>query len=168
MTSDRRQAQRAPTADAAPRSAYPVLRKGIEEFNSGRFFEAHETLEEIWLPSPQPLRDFYQGIIQIAAAFVHFQRGERPGAERLLRRGLAKLDAFAPEFMGVDVGKLIADAQRLQQALTALDKEAMDRLDPALLPKIRVRPPPARARKSRGPGRGKPPEESCPLRDRGL
>ncbi len=62
--------------------------------------------------------------------------------------------------MAVDVGKLIADAQRLQQALTALGKEPMDRLDPALLPKIRVRPLPARARKSPRPGRGKPPEES--------
>ena len=140
MTSERRQAQGAPSADEAPRSVSPVLVKGIEEFNTGRYFEAHETLEEIWLPSTPPLRDFYQGIIQIAAAFVHFQRNERPGTEGLLHRGLAKLAAFSPDFMGVEVAKLIEDVQRFRQALAGLGEQPMERLDRRLLPKIELRP----------------------------
>lgn len=143
MTAERRETQGASAADAARPSVWPVLLKGIEEFNSGRYFEAHETLEEIWLPSPQPLRDFYQGIIQVAAGFVHFQRGERPGTEGLLRRGLDKLVAFSPEFMGVETGKLVDDVQRFRRALATLDDGPTDRLDPALLPKIALRPRPA-------------------------
>lgn len=146
MTAERHETQGAPAADETRRSVRPVLLRGIEEFNSGRYFEAHETLEEIWLPSPQPLRDFYQGIIQVAAGFVHFQRKERPGTEGLLRRGLDKLVAYSPEFMGVEVGKLIDDVQRFRQALAGLGDGPADRLDPALLPKIELRPRPASGR----------------------
>jgi pimeloyl-ACP methyl ester carboxylesterase len=131
----------------------PVLLRGIEEFNTARYFEAHETLEEVWLPSPPPLRDFYQGIIQVAAAFVHFQRNERPGTEGLLRRGLARLDPFLPEFMGVETGRLVEDVRRFQGALANMGGEPVDSVDAGLLPKIELRPRPTSGRLSvRGVG----------------
>jgi hypothetical protein len=40
--------------------------RGIIQFNSRHFFEAHETWEEIWLAAPQPEKTFLQGIIQVA------------------------------------------------------------------------------------------------------
>ena len=38
----------------------PRFIKGIEEFNSGLYFECHETLEEIWLEEHGEDRKFYQ------------------------------------------------------------------------------------------------------------
>jgi predicted metal-dependent hydrolase len=51
----------------------------FECFNRQRFFEAHEVLEALWLPQRQgPNGSFYKGLIQLAGAFVHWQKN-RPG-----------------------------------------------------------------------------------------
>jgi len=45
-------------------------------FNSQRYFEAHDVLEQLWLETHDP---FYKGLIQMAGAFVHLQKQfERP------------------------------------------------------------------------------------------
>src|SRR5262245_52833141 len=44
----------------------------IECFNRQLYFEAHEVLEQLWLPQRSgPDGDFYKGLIQLAGAFVH-------------------------------------------------------------------------------------------------
>ena len=87
------------------------FRKGVEQFNRGQFFEAHETWEEIWLAAPEPTRTFLQGIIQVAAAFHHFTRGNRAGAQSLLEAGLKKLVRFPATFRGIQLDELRAAAK---------------------------------------------------------
>ena len=70
------------------------FRRGVEQFNSRLFFEAHETWEEIWLATPEPDKTFLQGIIQIAAAFHHYGRGNTRGTRSLLVAGLKRLERF--------------------------------------------------------------------------
>ena len=67
-----------------------------DEFNDGYFFESHETLEDLWMVTPLPERTLFQGIIQVAAAFVHVARGEYPGIFKLLDAAREKLEEFAP------------------------------------------------------------------------
>lgn len=87
-----------------------VLYGALDEFNDGYFFESHETLEELWLVAPLPARRFFQGVIQLAAAYVHVARGEWPGAVKLLDAALAKLREFAPAYLGIDVAAMARDA----------------------------------------------------------
>jgi hypothetical protein len=65
-------------------------------FNRQLYFEAHEVLEDLWLPiRRQPAGNFHKGLIQLAGAFVHFQK-QRPGpAAALLRLADANLAQFA-------------------------------------------------------------------------
>ena len=56
------------------------LRRGIEQFNRGEFYEQHETLEEEWLAERDPVRYLYQGILQIGVGFEHLRRGNPTGA----------------------------------------------------------------------------------------
>jgi predicted metal-dependent hydrolase len=95
------------------------FREGLEHFNRGRFFEAHESWEEIWLPAAEPEKTFLQGIIQVAAAFHHHQRGNRAGTKSLLRAGLKKLERFPSQHRGIQLEKLRAAARRWLGALTA-------------------------------------------------
>jgi uncharacterized protein len=44
-----------------------------------RFFEAHECLEHVWHAAPDD-RDLWQGVIQVAVAGVHLQRGNPTAA----------------------------------------------------------------------------------------
>ncbi len=85
----------------------PRLVKGIEEFNQGLYFECHETLEEIWLEDHGEDREFYQGIIQIAAGYFKWEQGVPMGAIKLMRSGLEKISAYPPTHLGVNVDSFV-------------------------------------------------------------
>jgi predicted metal-dependent hydrolase len=78
------QAQISQQCRAAPS---PALLKGIEEFNQRRFFECHETLEDLWTAEHGPVRYLYQGILQVGVAFYHLSRRNWHGAVTMLRSG---------------------------------------------------------------------------------
>ena len=66
-------------------------------FNDQLFYEAHDVLEELWLPDRKgPNGDFHKGLIQLAGAFVHLQKERlKPAAAlfKLARTNLAKYPA---------------------------------------------------------------------------
>ena len=85
--------------------------RGLAHFNAREFFEAHEVWEEIWLAEDEPERTFLQGLIQIAAAFHHYRRGNSDGAESLLAAGIVKLTRFPHDCHGLAVEDLRAAAK---------------------------------------------------------
>lgn len=86
-----------------------ALLRGVILFNAGLYFECHEYLEEVWRHrSPPDDRDFYQGIIQVAAAFYHFEKGNQFGARRSLEKALPRLERYRPAHLDVDVEALLA------------------------------------------------------------
>ena len=87
-------------------------------FNAEKFFEAHEVLEALWRETTGPERDFYQGLIQVAAAFVHVQKGTPDGADQLLKKAEKKLKKYGPSFLGLEIPAL------LKQAALVLDSGA--------------------------------------------
>ena len=88
------------------------FQRACNDFNAGRFFEAHEWLEEIWQQEQGPVRDLYKGLIQIAAGYVHISRRTDYGAERLLRTAVAYLAPYRPEGgMGWDIEVIAGDAE---------------------------------------------------------
>jgi predicted metal-dependent hydrolase len=94
--------------------------KGVEQFNAEKFFEAHETWEEIWLKATEPDKTFLQGITQVTAAFHHYAQGNREGAESLLQKGLWKLEKFSANYRGVQLENL---RRVLRMWATALGEE---------------------------------------------
>ena len=71
----------------------------FELFNRGKFFEAHDVLEHLWLPDRHGANgSFYKGLIQLAGAFVHLQRNRlRPAAAlfKLARTNFANISVAA-------------------------------------------------------------------------
>jgi predicted metal-dependent hydrolase len=104
-------AREATLADVSRIDPPGAFRRGIEQFNAGRFFEAHETWEEVWLRTPEPERTFLQGIIQMAAAFHHYSRGNTRGARSLLEASLTRLARFPPAHRGIQLAALRGEAQ---------------------------------------------------------
>ncbi|HQR46131.1 MAG TPA: DUF309 domain-containing protein [Thermoanaerobaculia bacterium] len=86
--------------------ADPLWQKGLEEFRAGRFFEAHEEWERLWKGASGPDRRFLQGLIQLAAALVHVERGRTAPAVRLLRLAREKLDPFPDGHGSLALGRL--------------------------------------------------------------
>lgn len=92
--------------------------KAIEEFNQGLFYEAHETLEELWLEDHGPEREFYQGIIQVAAAYFKWEQEVPQGALKLLRSAIRKLEPYRPVCLGIQVTGFLSD---LESDLAAIE-----------------------------------------------
>ena len=80
-------------------------------FNGRKFFEAHEILERRWRQEQGELRDYYQRLIQIAAAFVHLQKGTPEGGKELLKSAAKYLGKYRPAFMGLDLEKLFVESR---------------------------------------------------------
>lgn len=83
------------------------VRAFYECFNQGRYFEAHEVLEGLWLRvRGRPEARCYQGLIQLAGAFVHLQKGRPAPALALLRRSQEHLAACSIGAPGLDLSRL--------------------------------------------------------------
>lgn len=114
-----------PSLEEAPPPASPeeALALGIEQFNAGRYFQAHEIWEDAWHPSPEPERDFWQGLIQIAVGLTHRQRGNAHGAVTLLRRGAGRLRSYGESHRGVPCARLVAFAEEAADAIQRVGPE---------------------------------------------
>jgi predicted metal-dependent hydrolase len=80
-----------------------ALAEGLECYATGKYFEAHEHWESVWLKCDEPEKTFLQALIQITAAFHHLQRKNLKGTASLLRGALRRLDAFPAAYGGIEV-----------------------------------------------------------------
>ena len=122
--------------EAAPELLDLVL-KGIEEFNTGEFYECHEYLEEAWMREPKRVRFLYQGILQVGVGFYHLGNGNWRGATGLLRKGTIRLKEFEPATLGIDVARLVQECERCLEELEELGCEWVGEFDPSKVPKVR-------------------------------
>ena len=90
---------------------------GIELFNRGEFFEAHEVLEDVWRAAPAAEKLFLQGMIQVAVGLHHYRTGNVAGAQSVLARAAGNLAQPPAERAGVDVEALREAAFKWSEAL---------------------------------------------------
>lgn len=83
-------------------------------FNAQEYYEAHDVLEHLWLKGCDQNHAFYQGLIQLAGAFVHLKkqrlRPEHPTdgrrlapATRLFKLALKNLAPYPDSHHGLDL-----------------------------------------------------------------
>lgn len=110
------------------------LAEGLRCYRAGEFFAAHEHWEVVWLKLDEPEKAFLQGVIQMAAAFHHLQRGNLPGARSLLGRALRRFESHGDRFAGLEVATMCVEVRGWLAVLEATDAP------PALLsyPQIRA------------------------------
>jgi hypothetical protein len=105
---------------------------GIELFNAQRFWDAHEAWERPWLVTSGDFRLFLQGLIQLAAAYHHVQRGTFSGGIRLFDAALEKLSRIPAHYAGVDRNEAVAlGAQHREQIARG------EHIDSNAFPKLR-------------------------------
>jgi dTDP-4-amino-4,6-dideoxygalactose transaminase len=74
---------------------------GIELFNAGSFFDAHEVLEDVWRELQGDEKDFLQAVIQTAVGLHHHSTGNIAGARSLLARASRKLADYPDGYCGL-------------------------------------------------------------------
>ena len=109
----------------------PRFGDAVRLFNAGEWYACHDGFEELWHETQGPCRRVLQGILQIAVAHLHLERGNRRGATVLLGEGLGRLHNAGAEQLGLDLELL---RQQAAARLQALQQE----LDPTPLPLPRL------------------------------
>jgi uncharacterized protein len=80
--------------------------EGIKLLNTGKFFEAHEVLEDIWREAPAEERKYWQGLVQVAVALHHHSTGNIVGARSVMARAARNLGPCSTEWHGINIGEL--------------------------------------------------------------
>jgi predicted metal-dependent hydrolase len=94
------------------------LKQGIELFNSGLYWDAHEVWEHVWMPDRKgPDGGFYKGLIQVAAGCLHYGRRNRRGAVNKWRSGADYLRPYLPAHEGVRLSPLVATVDEYLEAM---------------------------------------------------
>lgn len=97
-------------------------------FNRDRdYFECHEVLEELWLArNREPL---YKGLLQVAVGLFHFRRGNIKGSHKMLQSAADKLQDYADDSLGINLGRLKDDIRQLVDKLDLYSTEPIQYYD---------------------------------------
>ena len=108
-------------------------RRGLEEFNRGEYFEAHESLEFAWKADASSARELYRAVLQVAVAYYQIERGNYNGALKMFLRNHQWIDPLPDNCRGIDVARLREDARRVHALLVSLGPERIGDFDRTLL-----------------------------------
>lgn len=101
-----------------------AMAAGLAAYRAGDFFEAHELWEPAWMGTDVPAdRSFLQGLIKLAAAYVHDVRGNPAGIARNLEGARARLAEAREDAIP---GSLPAAWPELADLIEAIDVRLMD------------------------------------------
>jgi predicted metal-dependent hydrolase len=115
----------------------PQFLHALEQFNRGKYWHQHETLEVIWRGErDESIRNFYKGILQGGVGLHHLTRRNYNGAVKVLVQGIAYLEPYAPRCMGVDVARLIAEACAVLARVQVLGAERIGEIKVEELPRV--------------------------------
>jgi len=111
-------------------------------FNRQLFYEAHDVLEHLWLKDKHgPNGAFYKGLIQLAGAFVHLQKGRLRPAAALFKLALANLEKYPNNYGGLSVNAVCGLIQKWLASLESA-QFTMNPLKEENVPKLALELPP--------------------------
>lgn len=112
--------------------------QGIEEFNRGEYFEAHESLEDAWNDDQSVGRELYRAILQVAVAYLQIERRNYAGAVKMFLRLRQWIEPLPERCRGVDVARLKTDAQLAYDHLVQLGPERIADFDRNLMGSVHL------------------------------
>jgi uncharacterized protein len=98
-----------------------ALMRARELFNDEKYWGAHEVLEPVWKEARSEEKEVLNGIILIAAAFVHDEKNESSTCIAILRRAMNKLIQANGLYFGFNLDEIkkrvlqIIDSGRIER-----------------------------------------------------
>ncbi|HET6272405.1 MAG TPA: DUF309 domain-containing protein [Bacteroidota bacterium] len=112
---------------------------GWQLFNERKFWHAHEAWEQVWKRSSSESRIFFQGIIQLAAAYHLLTVPLRyNGMMRNFEKAEEKLGLFPTIFLGVDVKSLLDAIDSAREEVARIGRDQLQVFSPSLMPTITI------------------------------
>jgi predicted metal-dependent hydrolase len=122
----------------------------FHHFNREDYYEAHDVLESLWLEGGRKARGaaFYQGLIQLAGAFVHMRKHFEYPDHRVHRQRLApafrllgltekNLAGYGEEWEGIQI-EVILELAREMKAVLSVGEYEKNPWSPQRGPKLKL------------------------------
>ena len=116
---------------------HPQAAEGLRLFNAGKYFEAHEALEDAWNAEKGQVRELYRGILQIAVVYLHITRGNYNGAIKVYGRSQRWIKEWPDICRGIYVGELRKDAKTVITEVQRLGMQKISEFALSLLKPVR-------------------------------
>ena len=114
------------------------FKRGIDLFNAGKFWHAHEAWEQVWRRHHEDSRLFLQGLILMAAAYhLMIEKKRYTGARRNFEKALPRLRLFEPTFLDLPVTNFTKAIEETRDAILLLEKGGMTEIDDRPVPVVR-------------------------------
>ena len=101
------------------------MQKGIEDFNGQKYWECHESLEDVWMEDRNdPARNVYWAVIQVAAACLHFREGNLVGAQGMIFKAKEKFKRCREQHILTDLAFKYLDWDELEKRVLRIPEGA--------------------------------------------
>ncbi len=134
--------QRPPAELPMSEKNWKDFERGVKFFNEKEFWHSHEAWEEVWKHHGEDERLFFQGLIQLAAAYHHLLiKKSYRGLMNNFEKAYAKLEVFLPEYLGVPVRPLLTFIEKGREEAERVGEDGIDGFNTKLIPKLQFRKP---------------------------
>lgn len=116
--------------------------RGVRLFNTGKFWHSHEAWELVWQSHDEDERLFFQGLIQLAAAYHQLLEKENyRGMINNFDKAYEKLEVFQPEYLGVFVKPLLHFIEEGKKEAEGHGANGLQHFNYNLIPKLQFHRP---------------------------
>jgi hypothetical protein len=86
-------------------------------FNNEKYWKTHEVLEGVWKHTYGVERDLLNGLILVAAALVHYQKGEQGICISIMNRAFAKLNNSHGRYHDINIDSLKSEITNIVKSI---------------------------------------------------
>ncbi len=116
---------------------HPAAVKGMQLFNAGEYWLAHEELEEAWKEENGPVGELYRAILQTAVVYLHVTRANYNGAIKVYGRVQKWIKPWPEVCRGIEIGQLRQDLDAVIAEVERLGPDRLAAFDRSLLKPVR-------------------------------
>jgi predicted metal-dependent hydrolase len=116
---------------------HPAAIKGMQLFNTGEYWLAHEALEEAWKEEGGAVRELYRAILQTGVVYLHITRENYNGAVKLYKRVQKWIQPWPDVCRGVQIGQLRRDLDTVIAEVKRLGPDRLAGFDRSLFKPVR-------------------------------
>ena len=116
---------------------HPAAVKGMQLFNVGEYWLAHEELEAAWKEENGAVRELYRAILQTAVIYLHITRANYKGAIKVYGRVQKWITPWPEVCRGIEIGQLRQDLEIVMAEVKRLGPDRLAGFDRSLFKPVR-------------------------------
>ncbi len=118
-------------------AVHPAAIQGMELFNAGEYWLAHEELEQAWKEEDGPVAELYRAILQTAVVYLHVTRANYNGAVKVYGRVQKWIRPWPEVCRGIEIGQLRQNLEAVFAEVKRLGPDGLAGFDRSLLKPVR-------------------------------